>query len=503
MKRSQSFLVLVAFFAMLTYKTSAQHSHIQQRASYIFSADSVAGFDEQAASVLATGYGLSGQEYKYYMYKQKRKYVNQKYSIVTKQAKPAKYTPGVPKFVQLDNMWGAQKSQMLPSSGACTNDDFEDAQSNPGAQIGGAVNGWSLYGGTGATYCNPQAANATNLYTVYNAPVFDSYMIAPTNQVSSYFDATSTSQPAGNCFIRLNDDFAGAKVVKLVKSYIITANNALFRYAYRAVISNPNHSCCDQPGFQIKVTITNTITNSSTLLACPQVSVAAGTACGPATPGFVNGNYLNGSPSAYNPQWVPASMDLSAQIGNQVTLEVYAIDCALGGHAGYVYFDALCQPMTILGNNNGFPAGTPSITLPTCGAAGATITAPPGLGPYSWSSGQITIPSNLAVPNNTNTTLVTNQSGTLQLNMAPPGGCAPIIKVITVTITPAPIALISATQAGCTNSLSIASLTCAGSASVNPVITWSPTPGSLSGNSLVAGPACWCDHGECNRPLGL
>jgi gliding motility-associated-like protein len=179
-------------------------------------------------------------------------------------------------------------------------------------------------------------------------------------------------------------------------------------------------------------------------------------------------------------------MDLSSQLGNMVTLEVYAIDCAASGHAGYVYFDALCQAMTIQGNNNGFPAGTPSITLPTCGAAGATITAPPGLGPYSWSSGQITIPSNLSVPSNTNTVLVTNQSGTLQLNMQPPGGCAPIIKVITVTITPAPIALISATQAGCTNTISVASLTCAGSASVNPTITWNPPPQTLSGNSLVA-----------------
>jgi gliding motility-associated-like protein len=484
MKRKKfSIMVLLAMIAGSIF---AQKSHIDKASQYIFSNDSIAGFDETAASAAAFQNNCFGKEFNVCMYLQKRKFINEKYNIKAVES-PVHRAAVVPPPAEYFAMPKSNaRSALLPSSGACANEDFEDAQANPGAQVGGAINGWNVYGGTGANFCNPNAVSATNLYTVYNAPVIDQYMLFPSNSISSYFDATSNAQPAGNCFIRLNNDLAGGKVVKLTKTYIVSPGNAVFRYAYRAVISNPGHSCCDQPGFVIYVSITNTVTNTSTLLPCPQVTVAAGTSCGPAAPGFSVGNPLNGSPSAYNPSWVPAAIDLSPYLGYQVTLNVYAIDCALGGHAGYVYFDALCCPMTIIGNNNGFPAGTPSITLPTCGAAGATITAPAGLGPYSWSSGQISIPANLTVPNYTNTTLITNQSGTVQLTMNPPGSCAPINKIITVTITPAPIAVGSVTQAGCTNTLTAASLTTAGSASVNPVITWSPSPGSLSNNSLTA-----------------
>lgn len=469
-------IVLLAVFG--SFGLSAQRSEAEVKAMYVFPADSVAGFDEPAASAAALANGCYGREFKVFMYREKRKFIIEKYNLVVAQP------------VEINNFAAPSynfKSASMPSSGSCNNEDFEDAQANGGPQVGGTVNGWSLFGGTSANYCNPIANNATTNYTVYNSAIIDPIMQAPNNTVASYFDATNVNQPAGSCFIRLNNAAAGAKVVRASKTYTINPNNALFRYAYRAVISDPSHGCCDQPGFHIKVTITNTVTNTSTVLACPNISVAAGTACtGSATPGFITGNTLNGSPSRYNPNWVPGAIDLSAYIGYAVTLNVYAIDCSLSGHAGYVYFDALCAPMTIVGNGTGFPAGTPNITLPTCGASGATITAPPGLGPYSWTSSQISIPATYAVPSNTNQTLVTNQSGTVQLTMNPPGACTPISKVITVTITPAPVALASATQANCTNTLSVASLTTAGSASVNPVISWSPAPASVSSNSLNA-----------------
>ena len=487
-------LILFILFAGFATKISAQESDVEIKTSYIYTNDSIAGFDEQAASAAAIENAIYGQEFKYFMYEEKRKFVIQKYNIKSPVQKvssivpfPAKY--GAPSGIPNKSMF------TLPSSGACTNDDFEDAQSNPGPQIGGVVNGWSLFGGVGSgpsNFCTPSATGATGQYVVYNAPTIDAIMIAPNNTVSSYFDATSITQPAGNCFIKLQDATAGASVTRLSKTYTISPTNALFRYAYRAVISNPAHSCCSQPGFKIGISITNTATGTSTVLTCPNITVAAGSSCGTAATGFSVGNLLNGAPSAYNASWVPGAIDLSPYLGNAVTLNVFAIDCNLSGHAGYVYFDALCAPMTIVGNGSGFPAGTPNITLPTCGAAGATITAPPGLGPYTWTSTAITVPGNLSVPNTTNTTLITNQSGTVALTMNPAGSCAPIIKIITVTITPAPQALITTTQAGCTNTTACVSLTTAGSASVTSNIIWTPSPGSLSSNSLLA----------CTFPVG-
>ncbi|MDX2173135.1 MAG: hypothetical protein SFY56_08450, partial [Bacteroidota bacterium] len=485
---------LIILFASFANKICAQESDVSIKTNYIFSEDSILGFDEQAASAVALSNAFYGEEFKYFMYGEKRNFIINKYNIKSPAKKTEEVVPFPAKFGPPSNI--ANKSMStLPSSGACTNDDFEDAQSNPGPQVGGVVNGWSLFGGVGSVasnFCTPSATGATNLYVVYNAPTVDAIMTAPNNTITSYFDATSLTQPAGNCFIKLQDATAGASVTRLSKTYTISPSNALFRYAYRAVISNPGHSCCSQPGFKIGVTITNTATGTSTVLACPNITVAAGTSCGPAASGFSTGNLLNGSPSAFNANWVPGAIDLSGYLGNAVTLNVYAIDCNASGHAGYVYFDALCAPMTIVGNGTGFPAGTPNITLPTCGASGATITAPPGLGPYTWTSTAITIPANLSVPNVTNTTFSSNQSGTLALTMNPPGSCFPITKVVTVTITPAPQALITTTQAGCTNTTACVSLTTAGSASVTSNIIWTPAPLSLSSNSLLA----------CSFPVG-
>ncbi|MCW3076414.1 MAG: hypothetical protein JWO32_1023, partial [Bacteroidetes bacterium] len=481
MKHTKTLLAAFLLMIVTVTKLTGQNSENDFKTAYIFSSDSLNGFDEQSASAMALANACYGKEFKVFMNREKRRFIINKYNIhIPAQQEVINYTPSVS-----DAPVSNGKSMVL-SSGSCNNDDFEDAQTNAGPQVGGVVNGWAIFGGSTANYCAPSANGSTNTYTVFNSMTIDPIMIAPNNTIASYYDANSFNQPAGSCFIRLNNDIAGSKVVKASKTYTISPNNAVFRYAYKAVISNPNHSCCDQPGFHIKVTITNTATSQSTLMACPNISVAAGTACGPATPGFVTGNLLNGSPSSYNPNWVPGSLDLSGYIGFAVKLDVYAIDCALGGHAGYVYFDALCSPMTIVGNGQGFPAGSPSITIPTCGAAGGTLTAPPGLGPYSWNSTQISIPPGYTSPSFTNQTLITNQSGTLSLTMNPAGSCSVITKILTVTITPAPIALASATQASCTNSLSAASLTTAGSASVNPVITWSPAPGMISPNSYSA-----------------
>lgn len=449
--------------------------------THTFNSDSLDGFDEQATSAAAVTNGCYGLEFKVFMNRAKRQYINKKYNITVA-------APSLP-FVNDPIVMPAKiaaKGASLPSSGACSNEDFEDATANAGPQAGGVVNGWDIFGGTGADFCvTPFVTGATNNYTVFNGPVGDPFMGAVSASiVTSYFDAISNIQPAGACFIRLNNASSGAKVIRLSKTYTISASNALFQYAYRAVLNDPNHSCCDQPGFKIRVTLTNTATSTSTVLACPQVSTAAGSACGnqPGSPTFSlgTGGYR------YNPNWVPSSIDLSANIGNAVTLDVFAIDCSLGGHAGYVYFDAKCSPMTIIGNGNAFPAGTPSINIPTCGAAGATITLPSGLGPYSWQGPFNSVPPPYTVPNFTNQVFQTNVSGQYTVTMNPAGSCVPITKTLNVVITPAPQLVSSIIQPGCTSTLAIASCTAAGSASVNPTILWSPTPLSLNVTSTTA-----------------
>ncbi len=474
---------VIALLCCLSFSGKAQNAAktiaVDNFFNHVFDSDSLSGFDESANSALAVSNGCYGKEFKVFMNRAKRQYINAKYGVnVAAPLLPFQNDPMI-----IPTKIAAKFGASLPSSGACNNEDFEDNVSSSGPQVGGVVAGWSFFGGTGANFCNPPVVTgATTNYTVFNGPVTDGNMAGAT--IASYFDALSNTQPAGACFVRLNNSSSGGKVIRMSKTYTVSSTNALFQYAYRAVLDNPGHSCCDQPGFKITVTITNTVTSTSTVLSCPQVSVAAGTACGTSTsaPTFsTNGSYQYTS-------WIPSSIDLSSNIGNAVTLDVYAIDCALGGHDGYVYFDAKCSPMTIVGNNNPFPAGTPSINIPTCGSNGATITLPAGLGPYSWVGGPLNpvSPLSYGVPSFTNITYTTSVSGSYTVTMNPAGSCVPITKTLNVVITPAPQLFASIIQAGCSSTAALATCTAAGSASVNPSITWSPVPFALANSSTQA-----------------
>jgi gliding motility-associated-like protein len=162
--------------------------------------------------------------------------------------------------------------------------------------------------------------------------------------------------------------------------------------------------------------------------------------------------------------------------------------------------------MDIVGNNQNFPAGSTSITLPTCGAQGATICATPGLGPYSWAGPNV--PTNLSTPSMTNTCFTASLSATYTLTMEPPGSCQPIVKVITTTITPAPLIFASVVQAQCGNTLAVVSATPSGSASNSSTLTWSPNPFSTSQNNQTAnfvippGPAPMPVFVTASDPLG-
>src|SRR5436190_4342899 len=234
MKLQFKILLLCFCLVVIAQKNYAQ---IDRLANYVFTNDSVAGFDEQNASTAALANGCYGREFKVYLYKAKREYINSKYNI-----QPAKI-----KQTLFQNPVG--RPNPLPG-GICNNEDFEL----------GTVQGWTLSSGTNPNSCASPNLTGSSLYTVMSSPVSDSRI---SGQISSYFDASSGNVPSGSYFIRLNDANAGAKAVRLSKSFIPTANSALFQYAYIGVIQDGSHDCCDQAGFNIKITVTNTTTNAS------------------------------------------------------------------------------------------------------------------------------------------------------------------------------------------------------------------------------------------------
>ena len=470
----------------------------------VFDQDSLKGFDEQAARAGALSEGFFGSEFTVRLYNYKREYINNKYGL-RKQAAPN---------LTIDQYLAATRPAAIPG---CVNEDFE--ASTPAVITSSTqILGWTVTGGYLATptgtisqyYPNWSGGtiNSCNLITCCpmppsvseiidcsapggfvdpdvggQYPIYSVFGAGPANTAAAAANPQITSAMTGNKVIRLNDGVSNFSIQRLSKTFSVTGQNSLFQFAFISVFAT-QHSCCDASAFSIK--LTNATTNS--VITCPNFSVSApGSLClgGPGTPFYyVNGTnttYTYNATSAnattiYN-KWQINSMDLTAYIGQNITIDIIVSDCDGGAHYGKIFFDAQCGPMTIYGNGTAYDAGS-NITVPTCGAAGATICAADGLGPYSW--GGPGLPTNYTIPSFTNQCLVTSVSAQYTLYMQPAGSCAPIARIVNSTVTPAPLLVASALQATCGSTLATISVTPSGSAANPSSLTWSPTPLSLN-----------------------
>jgi gliding motility-associated-like protein len=501
----------------------------------IFDADSLKGFDEDAARRSAISENFLGAEFKVRMYKLKRQYINNKYNLWPK-----------PQKVKTTQFSPVAKTQVVP---ACVNEDFES--STAGAiTTSNQVLGWTVLRGLNDNLNPPSASFSNSLHTWYPngipsnpapnscnqlgccladpeeceiinvpaggyidpeiGPVYPIFSVFGTTPGPALAQSTNThlSQPLfGNQIIRINSNLSNYSMINLSKTFSVTSSNALFQFAFISVFST-GHGCCDAGAFQIK--LYNATTNQP--ITCPSFSASAlSSQCTNTATGI---SYLvagTGAPAGVNSgdifnKWQIASMDLTQYISQNIKIEIVTSDCTAGGHFGYVYFDAQCGPMSIIGNNVPFPAGSGSVTVPTCGAAGATICATPGLGPYSWQGPNI--PPSFTQPSYTNQCFVSNISATYTLSMNPPGSCVPITRIVNSSITPAPALTASVMQATCGGSIATVTVFPGGSATNPANVNWFPIPQTLNTTTTIAtyvipnGPASNIISITANDPVG-
>ncbi|MCC6837932.1 MAG: gliding motility-associated C-terminal domain-containing protein [Bacteroidia bacterium] len=196
----------------------------------------------------------------------------------------------------------------------------------------------------------------------------------------------------GGASFRLGDNGGGGNKSALLKqTYQVSGAAPYLLYHYAVVLEDAGHPVNEQPFFKVRV-YSNT-TNDT--IDCATINVDATNSTGL----IDNGNGIK-----YK-NWTSVLVPLNAFAGQDVTVYFVTADCnnsppTNGSHDGYAYLDTEC---------NYLPTIQQSATS-ICGGQNMTLTAPAGLGTYTWSGPGIVSGGNSQV-------VTINQPGTYTVNM--------------------------------------------------------------------------------------
>ena len=441
-----------------------------------FGGDSLTGFDLQGKLNYADASHYTGREKVAYMIKEERLYVYGKYAgTLGKAGNNKKINPAVDKNGNSIN-WNKR-----PTGSACNNADFEDGDyTNWTGSVGWngyndgylyEVNPGETWTGSPAMNGNPPTLGTNKAETscswitmVTAAAGNDPYgkfpMLDPgggTYAVRLGGENANLGPSFGNCGTSSIDGstYATALAEELEQTFPVTAANALFTINYAVVLNDGGHPNGQQPFVLFQVL------NSSGKLVSNCLQYYQECTSGAPPKGYKTSAStapFDGSSVFYLP-WTQTTFNLSAYIGQNITIQLLAAGCAQGGHFGYAYLDCSCGPVTLPVASGGCSTGT--------------VTAPAGAASYSWSGPCISGSS-------TGQTVNVTCSGTYSVTVNPTGaaGCAYTVSD-PITINSAP----TGTTAGANTPLCTgATLNLTGSAT--NATTWAWTgPNGFTSNS--------------------
>ncbi len=231
----------------------------------------------------------------------------------------------------------------------------------------------------------------TNQLRITSGVVTDPFL----NAYSTY-SMPEVSPYGGNHSVLLGDSSKnGQGVAILSQSFLVTSATASITYQYALFLENPSnasHTYYEQPFFTVNV-IDNV--TGDTIPGCGSYHQDA--LIGSSSPGFKGVYYPTEADSVYWKNWTLANVPLKNYVGHCVTIVFEVQDCSLGGHFGYAYVDASCNPEQVI-------ASSPAL----CGQDSLSLTAPPGYTNYLWSGN----PTTGIISNDTLQTVYVNAGGT-------------------------------------------------------------------------------------------
>jgi len=291
----------------------------------------------------------------------------------------------------LKGTWNKRIADLPSTSGtSCTNADFET----------GDMTGWA-----GTTGLNPGCCLTPGFITGRQ-----------TITTGTGLDACGGFPvvcPGGSYSLQLGANVTGGLAEQITQTFTVSPTSTNFTYKYAVVLEDPGHPVSQQPFFKVEM-----LDQSGNEIPCALYFVAAGQGI----PGFQSSSTC--ASVVYKP-WSSVSIDLTAYVGQAVTIRFTAADCTLGGHYGYAYIDGSCMPLALTSSGD------------VCQGGNVTLTAPAGSAGYSWSPGGQTTP-----------TITVSTSGTYSCTLTSFQGCTVTLS-IPVNIFPAPVATMGISNAPC------------------------------------------------------
>jgi hypothetical protein len=177
--------------------------------------------------------------------------------------------------------------------------------------------------------------------------------------------------PGSTHSARLGNNDVNAEAEGLSYNFTVTPTSNLITYQYAVVFEDPGHTAVQQPRFEASIVRAN-----GTVVSCTQFIATAASGLA----GFQSCNKFDalGYPIVVRyKNWSTISADVSAYMGQTLTLRFRTGDCSQGGHFGYAYVDASCGPL--------------QLAIDYCvNDMYAVVTAPSGFFTYLWSTGETT-----------------------------------------------------------------------------------------------------------------
>lgn len=240
----------------------------------------------------------------------------------------------------------------------CTNLDFET----------GDFTGWNGFIGdndvmSGGPLSNLQAGIFS---TTQNAPVSDPnarHTIMTAAGGTDPCGGFPVVAPGGQYSVRLGGETPNYQAEVLEQTFTVSPSSTNITYQYAVILNDGGHAPADQPYFKIEVLDAN----GNVIDTCVQYYVAAGLSI----PGFQTCS--NNASSMYKP-WTTISIDLSAQVNQNVTIRFTVAGCTQSGHYGYAYIDCACSALSVALH---FCPGNPTVVL----------NGPAGYSAYQWYDG--------------------------------------------------------------------------------------------------------------------